>query len=54
MPGVSTRQMKCSGVWPSGTAYVTFEDVKVPKENLIGEENQGFRLIGKLFMMLQY
>ncbi|KAG2186257.1 hypothetical protein INT43_002695 [Umbelopsis isabellina] len=45
MPGVSTRQMKCSGVWPSGTAYVTFEDVKVPKENLIGEENQGFRLI---------
>jgi alkylation response protein AidB-like acyl-CoA dehydrogenase len=32
--------MKCSGVWPSGTAYVTFEDVKVPVENLIGEENK--------------
>ncbi|KAI9260497.1 acyl-CoA dehydrogenase/oxidase [Phascolomyces articulosus] len=45
MPGVSTRQMNCSGVWSSGTAYVTFEDVKVPKENLIGEENQGFRYI---------
>lgn len=45
MPGVTTRQMNCSGVWPSGTAYVTFEDVKVPKENLIGEENEGFRYI---------
>ncbi|KAI8139053.1 acyl-CoA dehydrogenase/oxidase [Fennellomyces sp. T-0311] len=45
MGGVSTRQMNCSGVWPSGTAYVTFEDVKVPKANLIGEENQGFRYI---------
>ncbi|CEP09878.1 hypothetical protein [Parasitella parasitica] len=45
MPGVSTRQMKCSGVWPSGTAYVTFEDVKVPKENLIGKENKGFKYI---------
>ncbi|KAI9322420.1 acyl-CoA dehydrogenase/oxidase [Dichotomocladium elegans] len=44
-PGVSTRQMNCSGVWSSGTAYVTFEDVKVPKANLIGEENQGFRYI---------
>ncbi|CEG76177.1 Putative Acyl-CoA dehydrogenase [Rhizopus microsporus] len=45
MPGVSTRQMQCSGVWPSGTAYVTFEDVKVPKENLIGKENKGFKYI---------
>ncbi|KAG0170416.1 hypothetical protein DFQ28_010815 [Apophysomyces sp. BC1034] len=45
MPGVTTRQMKCSGVWPSGTAYITFEDVKVPKENLIGKENRGFKYI---------
>lgn len=45
MPGVSTRQMKCSGVWPSGTAYVTFEDVKVDKRNLIGKENKGFKYI---------
>ncbi|KAL9555435.1 hypothetical protein MBANPS3_002345 [Mucor bainieri] len=45
MPGVSTRQMKCSGVWPSGTAYITFEDVKVPKENLVGKENKGFKYI---------
>ena len=23
--GVTTRQMLCSGVWPSGTTYITFE-----------------------------
>ncbi|KAI8813727.1 acyl-CoA dehydrogenase/oxidase [Cladochytrium replicatum] len=45
MPGVSTRHMPCMGVWASGTSYVTFEDVKVPVENLIGKENKGFRLI---------
>jgi len=44
-PGVTTKQMKCSGVWPSGTTYITFEDVKVPVENLIGKENQGFKYI---------
>ncbi|EAQ83207.1 conserved hypothetical protein [Chaetomium globosum CBS 148.51] len=33
------------GVWSSGTTYITFEDVKVPVENLIGKENQGFRVI---------
>ncbi len=32
-------------MWPSGTTYITFEDVKVPVENLIGKENQGFRYI---------
>lgn len=45
MPGVTTRQMNCSGVWPSGTTYITFEDVKVPVENLIGKENEGFKYI---------
>lgn len=41
--GVSTRKMDCQGMWSSGTTYVTFEDVKVPVENLIGKENQGFK-----------
>lgn len=41
--GVSTRRMDCQGVWSSGTTYITFEDVKVPVENLLGKENQGFR-----------
>lgn len=45
MPGVSTRHMACSGVWASGTTYITFEDVKVPVENLIGKENKGFKVI---------
>jgi len=44
-PGVTTRQMACSGAWSGGTAYVTFEDVKVPVANLIGEENKGFKYI---------
>ncbi|KAJ2893643.1 Cyclohexane-1-carbonyl-CoA dehydrogenase [Zalerion maritima] len=43
--GVSTRRMDCQGVWSSGTTYITYEDVKVPVENLIGKENQGFRVI---------
>jgi len=45
MPGVKTQRMKTQGWWISNTAYVTLEDVKVPVSNLIGEENQGFRLI---------
>ncbi len=37
---------RCSqGVWASGTTYVTFTDVKVPVENLIGDENLGFKAI---------
>lgn len=49
MPGVKTRQMQCSGVWCSGTTYITFEDVKVPVENLIGKENSGFKYIMQNF-----
>ncbi|KAF9401248.1 hypothetical protein BGX21_002269 [Mortierella sp. AD011] len=45
MPGVTTRQMKCSGVWSSGTAYINFEDVKVPRANIVGKENRGFKYI---------
>ncbi|TKA78732.1 hypothetical protein B0A55_04544 [Friedmanniomyces simplex] len=45
MGGVSTRRMDCQGVWSSGTTYITFEDVKVPVANLIGKENQGFKVL---------
>lgn len=45
MGGVTTHQMQCGGVWASGTAYITFENVKVPVENLIGVEDQGFKCI---------
>lgn len=43
--GVTTREMDCQGVHGSGTTYITFEDVKVPVENLIGRENAGFKVI---------
>merc|ERR1719230_449609 len=49
MPGVTTKKMKCSGVWASGTTYITFEDVKVPKGNLLGKENSGFKYIMENF-----
>ncbi|EFY92504.1 hypothetical protein J3458_021718 [Metarhizium acridum] len=44
-PGVNTRRMDCQGVWSSGTTYITFEDVKVPVENLLGKKDKGFGVI---------
>jgi len=41
--------MKCSGVWSSGTTYITFDDVKVPKGNLLGKEGRGFKYIMENF-----
>eukprot|EP00041_Stephanoeca_diplocostata_P018030 m.374094 g.374094 ORF g.374094 m.374094 type:complete len:419 (+) comp20897_c0_seq2:66-1322(+) len=35
--GVTTRPMDCMGVKGSGTAYVEFDDVRVPQDNLIGD-----------------
>jgi len=49
MPGLETRKMKCSGVWSSGTTYITLENVKVPKGNLLGKENSGFKYIMENF-----
>ena len=43
--GVITRRMKMGGQWAAGTTYIDFEDVKVPVENLIGKEGEGFRII---------
>lgn len=49
MPGVKTRKMNMQGVWGSGTAFITFENVKVPVEHLIGEEGIGFMYIMQNF-----
>jgi len=49
MPGIDTKRMDCQGVWPSGTTYVEFDKVRVPLQNLIGEENKGFGVIMKNF-----
>jgi len=45
MPGITTRKMPTQGWSSSNTAYVTFDNVRVPVENLIGAENQGFLAI---------
>lgn len=37
--------MENSGVHASGSTYIEFDDAKVPVENLIGEENRGFKYI---------
>jgi len=44
LPGVKTRKMNVQ-TQASETAYITFDDVKVPVDHLIGRENQGFRVI---------
>lgn len=43
--GVETRPIKTSHTVNGGTAYVTYENVLVPVENLIGKEGQGFGVI---------
>lgn len=43
--GVSTSQIKTTYSTCAGTALVIYDDVKVPVENLMGKENDGFRLI---------
>src|ERR1700722_19244268 len=42
-PGFTQTPLKKMGWWMSDTAALHFDDCPVPAENLIGEENQGFR-----------
>jgi acyl-CoA dehydrogenase len=44
-PGVESRPLEKLGWHASDTAIITFDDVFVPAENLLGEENRGFYLI---------
>lgn len=41
-PGFSATPLEKMGWWASDTASLYFDDCRVPAENLIGEENQGF------------
>ncbi|OTA87390.1 hypothetical protein M434DRAFT_399484 [Hypoxylon sp. CO27-5] len=43
--GVETKSIKTSYSTAAGTAYITFDNVKVPVENLLGEENKGIYVI---------
>jgi acyl-CoA dehydrogenase len=44
-PGVEASKIEKMGWHASDTALISFDDVAVPDENLLGEENQGFYLI---------
>ncbi len=41
-PGFTRTPLKKQGWWASDTAALYFDEVRVPVENLIGAENQGF------------
>ena len=43
MPGFTQAPLKKMGWWASDTATLSFQDVRVPAGNLIGEEGHGFR-----------
>ncbi len=44
-PGLSRTRLKKMGWWASDTATLHFDECRVPAENLIGEEGQGFKQI---------
>lgn len=44
-PGLTRKRLKKIGTHASDTAELFFDDCRVPVENLVGEENGGFRLI---------
>lgn len=48
-PGLSRTPLKKMGWWASDTATLHFDDCRVPMENLIGAEGQGFRVIMRNF-----
>ena len=51
-PGYAVgRKLKKTDWWASDTAEIFFDDCRVPAENLIGEENQGFYSIMENFQM---
>ncbi|EXJ59842.1 hypothetical protein A1O7_03989 [Cladophialophora yegresii CBS 114405] len=45
LPGIQCRRIEIGAGKLSSTTYITFEDVKVPADMLIGEEGGGFKFI---------
>lgn len=48
-PGISVRPMKMQFDSVMWTGFVVFENAMVPVENLLGEENEGFKIIMENF-----
>lgn len=44
-PGVKITKLKATGWWAGNTTLITFDDVKVPVENLVGVEGMGFQVM---------
>jgi acyl-CoA dehydrogenase len=47
--GVKMRRLEVMGQRAGGTTYIELDEVKVPAENLLGEEGQGMRYIMQNF-----
>mmetsp|Transcript_29302 Transcript_29302/g.95496 ORF Transcript_29302/g.95496 Transcript_29302/m.95496 type:complete len:523 (-) Transcript_29302:1361-2929(-) len=47
--GLTTKKIKTSYSPSAGTAYVEYDNVKVPVSNLLGKENKGFQCIMRNF-----
>lgn len=43
--GVETKSIKTSYSPTAGTGFITFDNVKVPKENMLGPENGGLLVV---------
>ena len=52
-PGVTMRRIKVQGQISAGTTYIELDDVKVPVENLIGEEGKGMSYVMTNFVSPQ-
>ena len=50
-PGFSRSKLRKMGWHSSDTGELTFENVRVPLGNLVGEENEGFYLIMETFVL---
>lgn len=50
-PGISASKLDKLGWRASDTAEIAFDNVKIPAENLMGEENKGFSYIMQHFAM---
>jgi glutaryl-CoA dehydrogenase (non-decarboxylating) len=45
LPGITRRKLHDKvGLWASDTAEISFEDVRVPKELVLGQANNGFQI----------